>query len=203
MVIILAIPGICIALFAVGLALYSFAYTLAYLPAVYISSSIIRAYWIASLFFMVGAPMAFLFFGASRWIIKYKIIWGVPIGDIPVRFHLNWLKKFLLLYMPLDLGEIRAQVRYRYGEVSGWQHATFANWKQQIGVEEPITLGAKISIRGATRKFISIFEATSDGRTVTIHPGCQALPSPFEFKVSLIRNADEKILDEYYCSYRY
>lgn len=201
--IILAILGICIALFSVGLALLSFTYALVSLPSAYVSSSIINAYWIAALALMFGAPLAFLTFGASRIFIKYKIIWGVPIGDIPITFHLSWLKKFILLGMPLDLGEIRAEVRYRYGEVSGWQHASVAKWKQAIGVESPIILNSKVNIKGATHKLISIFELTSNGQIFTVHPDQQALPSPFEYKVSLIRNADEKILDEYYGSYKY
>jgi len=202
--IILGIAGICIALFSVGLALLSFTYTLIYLPTTYISSSIIKAYWICSLTLMYGAPLFFLLFGASRWIVKYKIIRGIPVGgDMTYTSHLGWWRIFLLLNMPLDWGEVRAEVRYRYGEVSEWRHAYVTKWKQQIGVEELIILDSKVSIKGATHKFLSIFEMTSNGQIFTIHPDRQALPSPFEYKVSLIRNADEKILDEYYGSYKY
>ena len=200
--IILTILGICFALFSIGFTFFTFTYVLASLPTMYVSSFTINLYWNTAWVLMIGAPLLFLLFGASRLLIKYKIIRSIPVGgDVSITFYLNWLKKFLLLHIPLDLGEIRAEVRYRYGEVSEWQHATSANWKQRIGVEEPITLGSKISIRGTMRKFISIFEITPDGQIFTIHPDRQPLPNHFGYKINLIYESNDEDLCEWCGSY--
>jgi hypothetical protein len=156
----------------------------------------VTSFWVAT----IEAITLFLIFGIGRMFLNYKVIWGVPYEDIPVTFHLSWLKKFLLLWIPPDWGEIRAEVDYRYGKETGWQHASVAEWKQSIGSETPITLGSYVNIKGARGGFlITVFKTVkvdSEEQIVTIHPDHQPLPNPFEFKISLIRNADNKLIHE-------
>jgi len=199
MSIILAIMGICIGLFSVGIAIFSFGYSLTLSPNAYLFVSTIKAYQITGLGFMIGAPIAFLLFGASRWFIKYKIIFGVPTGDISVRFYLNWLEKFLLLNMPLDWGEARVEVRYRYGEVLGWQDASPSVWKELIGIDSLVTIGSKVTIKGSTKKWILLFEREPNGQKFTIHRERHALPDYFDYKISIIFDTEKKF--EYCDSY--
>jgi len=207
--ILLAILGICLALFSAGLALYSFTYTLIALqismPPFHISGFVINAYRITALVLMAAAPLVFLIFGC-RIFIKYKIIWGkVPIGDnISVTFHLTRWKKVILLGIFPDLGEVRAEVKYQYGESLLWQHNSVAEWKRKLSVEHPVPIGSKVTIKGVTTdKLITIFERAPNDQICTIHPDRHILPRQFVYMVSLIRESNGEILSEHSDSYEY
>jgi len=173
---------------------------IALLPNAGLYISIIKAYLTTALGFMIGAAtilFIFIILGISRKFIKYKIIWKeVPIGcNLPITFHLPYWKKIVLLGILPDLGEVRAEVKYRYGESSKWQHNSVAEWKRKLSVEHPVPIGSQVIVKGtSSNKLITIFKRTPNGQICTIHHNQQVLPNQFEYMVNLIREANGEIL---------
>lgn len=196
MAITLAILGLCIGVSSAGLALYALSYSISILPSASDYQSIIKLYWVTANILVIGAILIFLVFGIGRLFIKYKVSWKMLTGDMPISFHLSCLERLILLGIMPEWGAVRAEVRYQYGEVSGWQHACIAEWKQQIGVEAPVVIGSEVNIRSPRDKLlISAFKRVN-GQFLTVHPDQQILPARFTLNIKLVRADCNKIISE-------
>jgi hypothetical protein len=206
--IILAVLGICIGLFSAGIAFVSLSSSFSLLPRAHLYDSTIRAYWVTGNVLVFGAVallLVFVILGVSRLFIRYKITWGeVPLGDgIPINFQLAWWKKSLLIGMFPDLGEVRAEVKYRYDESLRWQHNSVAQWQRKSGVEAPEFICSSVIINGtSSNKLITIFQRMPDNGICTIHRDHQVLPNQFEYLISVIREDNQKTLNKHIGSYR-
>ena len=157
--------------------------------------------WYLSQVLIGTAIIALILFGIIGTRIRYTITFEIPIGDIRVEFSLPWWKKFLRFFMPPDLGEVRAEVRYKYDRTSLWENGSRAQWKQPLSVYEPKTIGSTVRITAPTVKIITIWEIHAEGKLVGINKGKTILPNPFWFNVRLIRNDNDRLLKEYCCRY--
>lgn len=183
---ILLILGICLTLVALGVALM---YT------VYPSGGLII--WYLGQAFIVVGILALILFGIACRLITYTIIWRMPVGDIDIEFSLPWWKRLLLLFIPPDLGEISAEVRYRYGDIPSWQHASRTQWIQKVGVEPPVPIGPTIRVTAPVVRTLMIWEYGIGNNVFAVNIERTRLPSEFDFNIRLVREDNLEVIKEY------
>lgn len=156
--------------------------------------------WYSATFLGIGT-YGIVIFGFGDLFIKYDVKWGIPTEDIKVEFHFSLWKRLLFLGMSPKLGKIWAEVRYRYGDVPKWRHASIAYWGVKIGVEEPEARDKEIDVRGPSiNNYINIWRDLH-GRITAIDGNHTILPRQFDFNIRLVRIRDGKILYQYAGSY--
>ena len=176
LLIFLSILGPCLGLMAIGLTLW-FHYSnimLGFLP--------------------IGIGVAaFLVFGIGRLFIRYDVIWGVPTGDMKVRFSLPLWKRIILLGIPLNLGRIKTEIRYRYGDMTGWTFPIDGDWVDENEVWIPLSK--------PTEKTLTVWVRSPDDSFFQASIPRIPLPKEFEFDVCL-KTEDNKCLGRYTETYQ-
>ena len=145
------------------------------------------------LFLLTGIGTAsFVVFGIGRLFIKYNVTWGLPVGDIKVGFNLPLWKRIIVLGIPPNLGRIKAEIRYKYGDMTGWTFPIDGDWADEIEVWIPLSKPTEKTLTVWIRNPNDSFAQASIPRI--------PLPEEFEFDIRLITE-DNKRLARYTDTY--
>ena len=145
-------------------------------------------------FLPIGIGIAtFLVFGIGRLFIGYNIIWGVPTGDIKVRFSLPLWERIILLGIPPNFGRIKAEIRYKYGDMTGWTFPIDGDWVDENEVWIPLSK--------PTEKTLTVWERNTDDSFFQASIPRIPLPKEFEFDICLVTE-DNKCLERYTATYQ-
>ena len=140
--VILAILGIAISIAAFGFAIQSVAFGMASIQQV-AHTYIFQTPILLNLYLgyaLYAIAIIFFIFALMRQFVKYDIKYELVSGDsYKISFSLSLIKKILLLNIPIELKEIKAQVRYLAGD-NTWP--VDAHWKYVgtwLYVREPVS----------------------------------------------------------------
>jgi len=176
LIVFLTVLSICISLIALGIALVSLYGHLigAYLPIT------------------IGVLVLFVF-GIGRLFIKYDISWGMPIGDIEIKFELSLWKKIILLGIPLNLGKIKAEIRYKYGDTGGWTFPVNGKWAD--------TNEIWVSLERTMAKRLTIWQINAEFDFLQLDYLETPLHNEFMFDIR-IKNENDEIFSRYTNTYQ-
>ena len=126
------------------------------------------------------AVLWLILFGILGSQLAYNISWGLPvIGFIEVSFSLPLWKRVLRLWSPPQLGRIKAEVRYKYGDMSGWTFPITGNWEDENEVW--------IFLSSPMKKRLEVWNSDSQGNCYTADViNRSALSERFDVNIRLI-----------------
>lgn len=112
-------------------------------------------------------------------LVVYDIGWGLPLaGIIEVSFTLPLWKRVLRLWSPPQVGKVKAEVRYKHGDMTGWTFPITGDWEDENEIW--IFLGSPM------KKTLEIWWSDPDGNCYTAGVHRSALSQRFDVSIRLV-----------------
>ncbi len=125
------------------------------------------------------AALWLILFGILGSRLTYHVGWGLPVaGVIAVSFTLPLWKRVLRLWSPPQVGKVKAEVRYKYGNMTGWTFPITSDWEEENEVW--------IFLSSPMKKQLEIWWCDSQGNCYTPGINRSALSDRFDVNIRLI-----------------
>jgi len=139
------------------------------------------------------AVLWLVLFGILGSLLTYKIAWGLPIaGIIEIRFTLPQWKRFLRLWSSPQVGRIKAEVRYKYGDMNGWTFPITGDWEEENELW--------IFLSSPMKKRLEVWVSDPQGNYFTAGINRTVLPERFDVNIRLIAESG-KVLTQHTIEY--
>lgn len=138
-------------------------------------------------FLLIGlGTLLFLIWGIVGYFIKYDTRYELdPDGRMDIIFKLPLWKNFVVL-IPPDIGDLEAQIRYRFEDENGWQ------WQSPTSAAP---------MNRDEIKTVMVWRQDAENRLFKVDEISTPLPTRFILSVRLLRRADRKCMAEFDLGY--